>query len=306
MKNQTHKSELSTASQQSRQQEKRLWIALSITTIYIFVEIIGSIISGSLTLLSDAAHLFTDAAALIISIVAMRLSRRSADKKRTFGYYRIEILAAAINASLLFFVASFIFYEAYQRLHRPSEIHSILMLLVAVVGFIVNLISVRLLRQDSFKNINIKSAYLDALADLISSVAVILTSILIYYTKWHMLDSIVAIGISLWILPRAWRLMKECVNILLEGVPEGIEVHKINNALLTIPGVQEVHDVHVWALTSGKISLTAHVVIDKSMDNLHENLQTLLQAATKILEEQFNITHSTIQFETVKCSHDDN
>lgn len=284
---------------QPSKQEKRLWMALGITSTYIFVEIIGSFISGSLALLSDAAHLFTDAAALIISIIAMRLSQRLADKKRTFGYYRIEILAAAINAGLLFFVAFFIFYEAYHRLHEPSQIHTMTMLVVASVGFFANFISMRLLHEDSLNSLNIKSAYLDAMADMISSVAVIITSLLIYFTKWQILDSIVAIGISFWILPRAWRLMKECVNILLEGVPEGIELAEINTALLTLTGVKDVHDVHVWALTNGKISLTAHLVIDQPI----ENFQALLQGASKILEEQFNITHSTIQFETVKCDH---
>lgn len=280
--------------------EKYLWIALSITSAFIVVEIFGSIISGSLALLSDAAHLFTDAAALIISIIAMRLSRRMADNKRTFGYYRLEILAATINAGLLFFVSFYIFHEAYQRFSVATEIQSISMLFVATIGFLANLICMWLIYPGSLESLNIKSAYLDARADMLSSLGVILTAILLYFTKWQHLDSLVAIGISLWILPRAWLLLKECINILLEGVPEGIELSEINIALLALNGVTDVHDLHVWALTNKKISLTAHLVIDESV----ENIQTLLVAATELLENQFNVYHSTIQIETKHCGHD--
>jgi cobalt-zinc-cadmium efflux system protein len=280
--------------------EKYLWMALSITISFVIVEMAGSIISGSLALLSDAAHLFTDAAALIISIVAIRLSKKLADKKRTFGYYRFEILAAVVNAVLLFFVSFFIFYQAYLRFFTPTHIQSLSMLLVAIIGLIANLCCMWLIYPGSLESLNVRSAYLDARADMLSSLGVIFTAIAIYYTEWQHLDSIVAIGISLWILPRAWTLLKECINILLEGVPEGIELGEIHDALLTLNGVFDVHDVHVWALTSGKISLTAHLVIDQSV----ENLQSLLKSASKILEEKFNITHTTIQIETDKCDHD--
>jgi cobalt-zinc-cadmium efflux system protein len=281
--------------------EKYLWMALAITCSFIVVELIGSWLSGSLALLSDAAHLFTDAAALMISIIAMRLSKKIADKKRTFGYYRIEILAAAINAGLLFVVSFFIFYEAYQRFFTPTEIQSLSMLIIALIGLIANLICMRLIYPGSLENLNIKSAYLDARADMLSSLGVIVTAVLIYFTKWQSFDSIVAVGISLWILPRAWTLLKECINILLEGVPEGIILSEVKDVLVTLKGVNDVHDVHVWALSSGKISLTAHLVVDKSK----EDYQSLLKAVSQILEDKFNITHTTIQIETVKCEHDD-
>ncbi len=277
--------------------EKRLWLALSLTTTFIMVELIGSVISHSLTLLSDAAHLFTDAAALIISITAMRLGRKQADQKRTFGYYRIEILAATFNAVTLFMVAAFIFYMAYERFFKASEIHTTSMLITAALGVIVNFVSVQLLKAGSKESLNIKSAYLDSQADMLSSLAVILTAFLIRLTEWHHLDSLIAIGISLWILPRTWILLKESINILLEGVPEGIELAEISGALLDLPGIRDVHDLHVWALTSGKISLTAHIVIEPHLEKEHN----LLAAATHLLEERFHITHSTIQIETTEC-----
>lgn len=287
--------------QKSVNHEKKLWMALSLTSVFIVVELIGSAISHSLTLLSDAAHLFTDAAALIISITAMRLGRRQADQKRTFGYYRIEILAAAFNASILFMVAGFIFYMAYKRFFEVSEIHTTSMLVVASMGVIVNFISTQLLKAGSKESLNIKSAYLDSQADLLSSLGVILTAFLIRLTEWQHLDSLMAIAISLWILPRTWILLKESVNILLEGVPEGIELAEITGALLDLPGVTDVHDLHVWALTNGKISLTAHMVIEADAKE-----HNLLGAATKLLEEQFNVTHSTIQIETTQCHGNSN
>lgn len=277
--------------------EKRLWLALSLTTTFIVVELIGTVISHSLTLLSDAAHLFTDAAALIISITAMRLGRRQADQKRTFGYYRIEILAAAFNAAILFMVAAFIFYMAYERFFQASEIHTTSMLMTATLGVIVNFVSIQLLKAGSKESLNIKSAYLDSQADMLSSLAVILTAFLIRLTEWRHLDSLMAIGISLWILPRTWILLKESINILLEGVPEGIELAEISGALLDLPGISDVHDLHVWALTNGKISLTAHIVIEPRLEKEHN----LLAIATHLLEEKFNITHSTIQIETTEC-----
>jgi cobalt-zinc-cadmium efflux system protein len=279
-------------------QEKYLWIALGLTVTFTSVELLGSLFSHSLALLSDAAHLFTDATALIISITAMRLGRREADKKRTFGYYRLEILAAAFNATILFLVALFIFYEAYERfLTNAAPVHTTGMLIVAGIGVVINLTSTILLHEGSRASLNIKSAYLDAQADMLSSLGVILTALLIGLTGWQYLDSIMAIIISIWILPRAWQLLKESINILLEGVPEGIELAEINDAILQLPGVVDVHDLHVWALTNHKISLSAHLVINKNI----QNEQSILQMAMQVIEEKFSISHSTIQIETIKC-----
>ena len=186
----------------SHHHERLLWIALSLTTLFIVIEITGSLMSRSLALLSDAAHLLTDALALIISIIAIRLGRKAADKKRTFGYHRLEILAATFNASALFMVAFYIFYEAYQRFFLPNHVQTTEMLWVAAIGLGVNFTITLLLRSASQNSLNVKSAYLDAQADMLSSFAVILTALLIRLTNWEYLDSIMAIGVSLWMLPR--------------------------------------------------------------------------------------------------------
>ena len=280
----------------SRHHEKLLWIALSLTIFFIVIEIVGSLMSRSLALLSDAAHLLTDALALIISIIAIRLGRKAADKKRTFGYHRLEILAATFNASALFMVAFYIFYEAYQRFFLPNHLQTTDMLWVAIIGLCVNLIITLLLRSASQTSLNIKSAYLDAQADMLSSFAVILTALLIQLTNWEYLDSVMAIGVSLWMLPRAWALLKESLNILLEGVPEGIELADIHDDLLKLPFVTDVHDLHVWALTNGKISLTVHLVIEVTKTD-----HKILETAAEFLGKKYGIRHSTIQIETVRC-----
>ncbi len=278
--------------------ERYLWIALGLTTTFIGIELMGALYSKSLALLSDAAHLLTDAAALVISIAAMRFGRREPDAKRTYGYYRFEILAAAFNAIILFLVAFFIFLEAYKRLFTVHAIHTSSMLVVASCGFLINLLSVELLRVPSQQSLNIKSAYIDAQADMWSSLGIIITAGFIHFTGWQYVDSIMAIAIALWILPRTWTLLKESINILLEGVPEGIELADIHKALSSLAGVIEVHDIHVWALTNKKISLTAHVVVQPTIQP-----DDLLRAVGRCLADGFQITHSTIQIEHDRCSH---
>ena len=277
--------------------ERNLKIALALTSTYLLAEIIGAFVTGSLALLSDAAHMLTDVAALAIALVAIQIAKRPADTNRTYGYYRFEILAAALNASVLFLVALYILYEAYQRFQDPREVESMGMLVVAGVGLIVNFISLRLLQSGSEGNLNMKGAYLEAWSDMLGSVGVIIAALLIRFTGWGWVDPLVAVGIGLWVLPRTWLLLKQSVNILLEGVPEGIELAQIEEALKSIPGVTGVHDLHVWAITSGKVSLTAHLLIDASKQ---EGDQVIKQAI-KYLEEQFHITHSTIQIELENC-----
>lgn len=281
--------------------ERNLWIALGLTSTYLIAEIIGGLITGSLALLSDAAHMFTDAAALAISLAAIRIGRKPADKTRTFGYYRFEILAAAFNAVVLFLVAIYILYEAYQRLRNPAPIASGGMLLVASIGLVVNMIAIRLLKSGSADSLNVKSAYLEVWSDLLGSVAVIAAALIIRFTGWQPIDPILAVLIGLWILPRTWSLLKQSLNILLEGVPEGIGLAEIDAALLSIAGVSSVHDLHVWAITSGKISLTAHLVVDSAL----RKEQEVLADASALLKKNFDIRHSTIQIELVRCGPDD-
>lgn len=283
--------------------EHYLLIALILTATFTIVEFIGGFVFQSLALLSDAAHMFTDAASLIIAFVAIQIGKRRADIKRTFGYYRFEILAAVLNAIILFFVAIYIFYEAYHRLTHPSNIDPTGMMIVALFGLVINFISLRLLHKGSAENLCVRGAYLEAWADLWGSLGVLIAGTVIYFTHWQGVDSIIAIIIGLWIMPRTWILLKESINILLEGVPKGIEITKIQSALSSIPNVINVHDLHIWAVTSGKISLTVHLVIDSAKEDI--NSQTILGQANLILENEFKITHTTIQIETEHCGHDD-
>lgn len=273
--------------------ERKLWIALGLTGSFMLAEVIGAFVTGSLALLSDAAHMMTDALALAISLVAIQVAKRAADRKRTFGYARFEILAAAFNALLLFGVAFYILYEAYLRLQAPAEIQSTGMLVIAVLGLIVNLISMRLLSAASGESLNVKGAYLEVWSDMLGSIGVIIAAVLIMLTGWGWVDSVVAAAIGFWVVPRTWTLLKASMNVLLQGVPDGIDIDAVEQAIHAVPGVREVHDLHIWALTSGKNVLSTHLVVDPAQGSE----QQVLAQVTELLHEQFDISHVTIQIE---------
>jgi len=275
--------------------ESSLWFALLLTGGFLIAEVIGGILTGSLALLSDAAHMLTDVTALIISLVAIYVGKKPADTSRTYGYYRFEILAAAFNAALLFGVAFFILYEAYQRLKNPPEIYSMGMLVIALLGLVINIIAMKLLSHGKEGSLNLKSAYLEVWSDMLSSLGVIVAALIIYYTHITWIDSLVAVLIGLWVLPRTWILLKEAINILLEGVPEGVDIKNIKTAILSVDGILEVHDLHIWAITNDKISLTAHLVTPIG------NEEGIRAGVQKVLAEQFSITHTTLQIEKSKA-----
>lgn len=216
--------------------ERKLWMALGLTGSFMIAEVIGAFVTGSLALLSDAAHMMTDALALAISLVAIQVAKRAADRKRTFGYARFEILAAAFNALLLFGVAFYILYEAYLRLQAPAEIQSTGMLVIAVLGLIVNLISMRLLSAASGESLNVKGAYLEVWSDMLGSIGVIIAAVLIMLTGWGWVDSVVAAAIGFWVVPRTWTLLKASMNVLLQGVPDGIDIDAVEQAIHAVPG----------------------------------------------------------------------
>lgn len=277
------------------QNESRLWIVLTLTCMFLVAEVLGGIWSHSLALLSDAAHVSTDAAAMAIAIMAIRVGRRPADEQRTYGYYRFEILAVILNALLLFAVAIYILYEAYLRISNPPELHSTEMLVIATLGLVVNLICMKVI-SGNHESLNMKAAYLEVLADTVSSGGVIVGAIIIYLTKWWWVDSIVAVGIGLWVLPRTWVLLKQSVHILLEGVPEGLQITEIKEALVQIDGVDSIHDLHVWSLTVNKVSLTAHLVCPE------RPMQDVLEDAMDLLAKRFSIYHVAIQCEEHRCA----
>jgi len=281
--------------------QRSLRIAFWLTAGFLVVELAGGIVTQSLALISDAAHMFTDVAALAIALMAIRISGRPADEKRTFGYHRFEILAAAFNAMLLFGVAVYIVYEAYLRLKAPPDIHSSGMLLVAVVGLVVNLLSMRALRSGQESSLNVKGAYLEVWSDMVGSVGVILGAVILKFTGWSWVDSVVAILIGLWVVPRTWTLLKSSINILLEGVPEDVDMDQVKQTLLTIPGVLSLHDLHVWSVTSGKSTLTVHLVTAAEL-NAERNILPLVRQR---LAKDFGIHHITVQCELEPCHQTD-
>lgn len=277
--------------------ERALWWALGLTTAFLLAEVVGGIVTGSLALISDAAHMFTDTAALAVALAAIRIGKRPADSVRTFGYYRFEILAAAFNAILLFLVAIYILFEAYQRLKNPPQIQSGGMLVVALIGLGVNVAGMRLLSAGKEGSLNVKGAYLEVWSDMLGSNGVIAGALAIRWTGWTWIDSVVAVAIGMWVLPRTWRLLRESLNILLEGVPEGIGLAEVEQMIAGVPGVASVHDLHVWTISSGKVSLTAHVVCTEAAGNPFD----VMRSVRARLADRFDIHHTTVQLERVPC-----
>ncbi len=269
--------------------------ALVLTTAYLVAEVIGGLYFNSLALLSDAAHMLTDVAALVIALIAISVGQKPPDSKRTFGYRRFEILAAAFNAVLLFAVAIYVLIEAIKRFAAPEPIKTSGMLVVAAIGLVVNLISMRLLRSGQEKSFNVKGAYLEVWADMIGSVGVIAGALVIRWTGWMWLDALVAVGIGLWVLPRTWVLLRNTTNVLLEGVPQGINLHEVRTAIAMVPGVFAVHDLHVWSVSNEEMSCTAHVALDQELD-----ANGVRRTITMLLGERFKIEHCTIQVEDTR------
>lgn len=274
---------------------KKLTFALALTCVFLIIEVIAGFMTQSLALLSDAAHMFTDAAALAIALVAIKIGKMPADDKRTFGYQRFEILAALFNASMLFIVAMYILFEAYQRFSHPPEIQSMGMLIVAVIGLIINLISMQILFSSSTESLNVKGAYLEVLSDAVGSIGVIIGAAIIYFTGWMWVDTLIAVLIGFWVLPRTWILLKQSINILLEGVPEEIDIEQLRNDLLGLQDVESIHQLKVWAITSKNIHLTVHLYAPQADHNL------LYQQALEMLSHQHGIREITLQIEDYEC-----
>ena len=277
--------------------EGPLWWAFGLTAAFLVAEVVGAWLTNSLALLSDAAHMATDTLALVIALVAVRLSRRPPDARRTFGYARLEAIGALINGLLLFGVAAYILWEAAGRFRHPPQVASTGMLIVAVAGLIVNLVAMRLLRAGADENLNVKGAYLEVWSDMLGSLAVLAGAIVITFTGWTIVDPVLAVLIGLWVLPRTWTLLREAVHVLLNGVPATIDLEQVRSALTRDAGVVEVHDLHVWSLGSRRISLTAHVVAGAGAES-----DGLRRRLSEVLHAEFDIEHSTLQLETTSCA----
>lgn len=274
----------------------RLLAVLAITLVVLIAEIIASLITGSLALLADAGHLFTDAAGVGLALLAVMAAGRPATPERSFGYLRLEILAAVVNALLLFGVAAFVLFEAVQRLNEPSEVSSGLMLVVATIGLAANGVSLALLRRGSSESLNVRGAYLEVLGDLLGSVAVVVAGVVIATTGYDRADAIASVLIALLILPRTYKLLRDAVDILLEATPKGVDLNEVRRHIMETSGVVDVHDLHAWTITSGVPALSAHVVIDeRAMAEAKSG--EILDRLGDCLGEHFDISHCTFQLE---------
>jgi cobalt-zinc-cadmium efflux system protein len=264
-------------------------------------EVFGGLLANSLALLSDAGHMLTDILALSLSIIAMRFSRKPPTASKTFGFYRLEILAAFFNGIVLLFISFYIFYEAYQRLVHPEEIEGLFMLVVAAIGLLANGVGIVILRKSALKNLNVKSAFFHVVGDTISSGGVIAGGLVILYTGWYIVDSLIGIFIGMLILRGAYNLVKESVDIFLEATPKDINVEKMLSELRKIEGVKDIHHLHLWTITSGIYAMSAHVLIK---DLLVSRSAQILRQIETLLTSKYNMEHTTIQFESESCGDD--
>lgn len=289
--------------EEARQGNKKgLLIALLITTGIMFLEFFGGLFTNSLALLSDSGHMLSDASALLLSLVAIWFSSRPPSSARTFGGYRFEILAALFNGVTLFVIAGFIVWEAFGRFLEPQTVASGTMMLIAAIGLLANLLSAwALIRKGDVKNnVNLRGAYLHVLGDALGSIGAIVAGILMLLFDWFVADPIISVLVALLILKSAWGLIKHSVHILMEGTPENIDQKEVKATLEKIEGVLDVHDLHIWTITSGLDSLSCHLVIEDE-----KNGQYILQQALDKLKLTFHLEHATIQVETAEIKHDE-
>lgn len=278
--------------------KKGLLLALTITFLMMIAEIIGGLLSNSLALLSDAGHMFTDTLALGLSYIAMKFAEMPATERKTYGFYRLEILAALANGVILILISVYILYEAYLRMRDPEPVQSTLMLVVAGLGLIVNIFGALFLVKHHETNLNIRGAFLHIIGDAVSSVGVIIGGIIIAYTGWNLVDPLLSILIAVGIIVGAAGLVIESVNILLESVPAHLDVGTLAAEIGSLAGVREAYHIHVWTITSGVYALSAHVIID---DRSVSSTRTLLDSIRKMLADRFKVQHSTIQLECERC-----
>lgn len=282
----------SAAAVNARINKQRLWTVFALTTGYMLVEAVTGLLTKSLALLADAGHMLTDAGALGLSLLAASFAERAPTPQRSFGYYRTEILAALANAVVLLLMSFYILYEAWQRFKNPPVVASWPMLVVAAIGMGVNLAGIRLLAASSAKSLNVKAAYLEVMSDVLGSLGVIVAGVIMLTTGWYLADAIFGAAIGLFIVPRTWTLLRDAIHILMEGTPAHVDTEALQRALKSIPGVVAVHDLHVWTITSGVDSMSAHVIVGDSRHGVR-----ILSDMQAMVKERFRIEHTTIQVE---------
>lgn len=275
-----------------------LLIALIITIVIMFAEVAGGILSNSLALLGDAGHMFTDVFSLALSLFAVTMAKRPSTSTKTYGYHRMEVMAALTNGALLIIISLAIFYEAYKRFSSPPEIQGPIMLIIASIGLIANIAGIYVLKGTHTDNLNIRSAFLHIVGDTLSSIGVIIGGILIITEKWYFVDPLISILIGGIIIRGAIGIIFESSSILLEYVPGHIDPDTVKQALLNIHGIKNVHDLHIWTITSGLYSMSSHIMID---DKMISEGAVIIQQVETVMKGKFDISHTTIQLECENC-----
>ncbi len=283
----------------ANQTTKRLALSLGFTAIFVIIEIAAGIWGNSLALLTDAAHNFTDVIALGLSWYALRLALKPAHAGKTFGYHRAGILTALVNSTTLVLIAFGIFYEAYQRFLHPPEVNTSILIGVGGVAFLINLGTALLIKKGSEHDLNLRSAFLHLMGDVVSTLGAVIAGVIILFTNWNWLDPLVSVLIGALILYNAWGIIKQTVHILLESAPENIDVTKMVEEIRKVEGVQDIHDLHVWSINENLRMLTAHIVI--SDITVREGV-LIQQRVNELLAHEYNIQHATLQLECEGCA----
>ncbi|MFE8703159.1 cation diffusion facilitator family transporter [Cytobacillus sp. FJAT-54145] len=280
--------------------KKVLLISFLLIFTFMIVEVIGGFVTNSLALLSDAGHMLSDAFALGLSLAAFKLSEKTASSEKTFGYKRFEILAAFINGITLIGISLYIFWEAYHRFANPPKV-STGMMLIAVIGLLVNIVVAWiLLKGDTSENLNLRSAFLHVLGDLLGSVGAIIAGGLIYFFSWNIADPIASVLVAVLVLISGWGVTKDSIHVLMEGVPTNISIENVKASIKKVEGVKDVHDLHVWAITSDFPSLSCHIVVDANV-----NRDIILKELTETLKVKHHLKHITLQIEGEDFEHED-
>jgi cobalt-zinc-cadmium efflux system protein len=271
---------------------QRLKWALAISSVYFFAELISGFLTNSLALLSDAGHMLSDAGAMALSLFAFRMASRPATHQSTFGFHRVEILAALFNGLLLWLIVGMIFAAAYDRFFQPPVVESFGMMIVAIIGLLVNIAAAAILHAGHRHNLNLRGAFLHVVSDAIGSVGAIVAGLIMLTTGWYLADPLISVFIGILILFSSWSLVKDSVSVLMQDVPKGIRLEEVKQTIEAVEGVSKVHDLHVWAVTSDIFTLSAHAVVENGGD-FHE----VLNGIEDTLKERYNIEHITIQLE---------
>ncbi|MGE7767183.1 cation diffusion facilitator family transporter [Peribacillus sp. NPDC096540] len=273
--------------------KKALLASFLLISTFMVVEVIGGFMTNSLALLSDAGHMLSDAAALGLSYTAIKLGEKKATQTKSYGYKRFEIIAACLNGLTLIVISVFIFFEAIRRFVNPPEVQSLGMLMISIIGLLVNIIAAWILMSgDKDDNLNVRSAFLHVIGDMLGSVGAIAAALLIYFFDWGIADPIASVVVAILIIISGSRVVRDSFHILMEGTPDQVDMKEVKTSLKELPNVSDIHDLHIWTITSGFLTMSCHIVIDEN-----GNHDTVLAEAQKLLHDQFGIEHSTIQVE---------